>query len=307
MTAREQWDGGEWQEHCRRLLGAKYGENVQFVPDRVGGDGGLEAYRLDSGTVYQCYAPEGALTVQAQTDAQKNKIQRDIFKLVSKPDETVELLGDGYLITRWVLLTPECDDKEILKYARAKSFKTRSGVPRPPWCDQAFEIVVATDRDLFPVELAQLTGPTAIIRLNVPPMTDEDIYASIEEGVAVRLTEKLSVYPPLKADDTVLTSYRSEILYDYLYGKQQLAILEDRYSLAYSAVEQRARTTLRRLTQRLTAGTGDPADLNLLARELATDLMSDVPALARVACDDLAHYYLAAWWIQCPLRFLVAG
>jgi hypothetical protein len=307
MTAREQWDGGEWQEHCRRLLGAKYRENIQFVPDRVRGDGGLEAYRLDCGTVYQCYAPQDSINIQAQTDAQKNKIQTDIHKLVSKPDETVELLGNGYLVTRWVLLTPEYDDKELIKYARAKSLKTRSLVPRPPWCDETFEIVVATDTEQFPIELPQLTAPTDIIRLNVQEMTDEDVYASIEDGVAARLTEKLSVCQPLQADESVLASYRSEILVDYVYGKKQLAILEDKYSLAYSAVDQRARTTLRRLTQRLAAGTGDPADLKLLAHELATDLSLDVPALARVACEDLAHYYMAAWWILCPLRFLAAG
>ena len=73
MTAREQWGGDEWEEHCCLLLGAKYGENIQFVPARTGGDGGLEAYRLDCGTTYQCYAPQDALTVQAQTDAQKRK------------------------------------------------------------------------------------------------------------------------------------------------------------------------------------------------------------------------------------------
>ena len=57
--------------------------------------------------MYQCFAPQDAFTVQAQTDAQKRKIRDDIYKLVSKPEETVELLGEGYRITRWVLLTPE--------------------------------------------------------------------------------------------------------------------------------------------------------------------------------------------------------
>lgn len=307
MTAREQWDGGEWQEHCRRLLGARYGENVQFVPDRVGGDGGLEAYRLDCGTVYQCYAPEDAFTPQAQTDAQKNKIQRDIHKLVDKPDETVALLGNGYLVTRWVLLTPEYDDKELIKYARVKSEKTRSIEPRPAWCGADFQIVVASDKEQFPVELGMLTAPADIIRLNVPEMTDEDVYASVEDGVAARLTQKLNACQSLRVDDTVLTSYRSTILVDYVYGTKQLAILEDKFSLAYAAVDQRARATLRRLPQRLAAGSGDPAGVETLTRGLAADFLMDVPALARVACDDLAHYYVAAWWLQCPLRFLVAG
>jgi hypothetical protein len=307
MTAREQWDGGEWQEHCCRLLGAKYGENIQFVPDRVNGDGGLEAYRLDCGTVYQCYAPEDAFTPQAQTDAQKNKIQRDIHKLVDKSDDTVALLGKGYVVTRWVLLTPEYDDKELIKYARTKSEKTRSVVPRPPWCGADFQVVVATDKEQFPLELGLLTAPADIIRLNVPEVTEEDAYASVEAGLAELLTEKLSVCQSLRADESVLTGYRSTVLLDYVHGTKQLAILEDKYSLAYAAVDQRARATLRRLPQRLAAGSADPAGVEVLTRELATDFLMDVPALARVACDDLAHYYIAAWWLQCPLRFLAAG
>lgn len=302
MTVREQWDGGEWEEHCCRLLGAKFGENIQFVPDRVRGDGGLEAYRLDCGTVYQCYAPEGALTVQAQTDAQKRKIRADIHTLVSKPDETVALLGDGYLVSRWVLLTPEYDDKELIKYARAKSRATRSP-SRPVWCAEDFEIVVASDKGQFSVEMALLLGPASTIRLNLPEITAEDAYASVADGVAAKLTEKLKVNPTLGADEALLADYRSETLIDYVYGKGQLAVLEDRYSAAYAAVAYRARMTLRRLTRRLAAGSGNAADLQALASELSASFASDVPALAAVACEDIAHYYLADWFISCPLRF----
>lgn len=306
MTVREQWDGGEWQEHCRRLLGARYRENIQFVPDRVSGDGGLEAYRLDCGTVYQCYAPKDAFTVEAQTNAQKRKIKDDIYKLVSKPDNTVELIGQGYLITRWVLLTPAYDDKNLIKYARSKSLGTRTMVPRPPWCGDDFEIVVATDTDIFSVEMAQLFGPTNVINLELPDVSAEDAYASVDEGVAARLTEKLRVCPTLQANEADLTDFRSQILIDYIYGKQQLAILEERYGAAFAVVEKRARATHRRLAQRLAAGSGDAADVDRLAGELSNHLHADVPALARMTCDDLAQYYLAYWWIVCPLHFRAA-
>lgn len=307
MTGREEWGGGEWQDRCRRLLGARYGENIQFVPDRVAGDGGLEAYRLDCGAVYQCYAPQDAFTVEAQTNAQKRKIRDDIYKLVSKSDETVALLGQGYLVARWVLLTPDFDDKELVVYARAKSLRTRTAVPRPPWCADDFQIIVATDTDLFSVEMAQLFGPTDVISLDVPDVSAEDAYASVDDGVAAKLTDKLRVCPTLQANEVELTDFRSQILIDYVYGKQQLAVLEDKYGAVFSAVDKRARATLRRLTQRLAAGSGDAADVNVLAGELSAHLHTDVPALARMTCDDLAQYYLADWWMVCPLRFRAVG
>jgi hypothetical protein len=206
-----------------------------------------------------------------------------------------------------VLLTPEYDDKELIKYARTKSLKTRSDIPRAPWCHEKFEIVVSSDKDLFSVEMAQLIGPTDVISLNLPNIAEEDAYASVADGVAAKLTEKLRVCPALRADEADLKGYRSEILVDYVYGKQQLAILEDRYSAAFSVVDRRARATLRRLTHYLAAGSGDVAGLEALAKDLSANFAADVPALARMACEDLAHYYMADWWILCPLRFRAAG
>jgi hypothetical protein len=306
MTAREQWGGGEWEEHCCRLLGIRYGENIQRVPDRVRGDGGLEAYRLDCGTVYQCFAPKDPFNVQAQTAAQKRKIQDDIRTLVSKPQETVAILGEGYLVNRWVLLTPEYDDKELIKYARLKSRSTRSPI-RPVWCAEDFEIVVSSDMYLFSAEMARLGDSTHVIRLNVPPITEDDAYASVEDGVAARLTEKLRKSPALRADDAELRGYRSETLLDYVHGQKQLAILEDKYTAAYAAVSRRALSTHRRLTKRLAGGTGGLADLTTLAHELSAQFATDVPELASIACEELAHYYIAAWWVSCTLRFRAAG
>ena len=306
MTVREQWDGGEWQEHCRMLLGMKYAENIQFIPDRVDGDGGLEAFRLDCCTVYQCYAPKDAFTVEAQTYAQKNKIKRDIYKLVSKPEEVAALLGKGYLIRRWVLLTPEYDDKEIVRYAREKSYKTRFP-SRPKWCDEKFDILVATDRDLLSAQLATLGDSIGAIKLHISEMAEKDAYASIDQGVAAKLTEKLRVSPMLSSNEENLARYRSGTLLDYVYGRSQLEILQDRYSAAYALVDYRARMTLRRLPRRLAAISSDPAGLEALVQELATAFAMDVPALPRMACEDLANYFIAAWWIECPLHFQVAA
>jgi hypothetical protein len=306
MTVREQWDGGEWQEHCCRLLGAKFGEDIQFIPDRVRGDGGLEAYRLDDGTVYQCYAPQNSFSVQAQTDAQKSKIARDIHKLVSKPEDTANLLGESYRIRRWVLLTPSYDDKDLVRFARAKSFQTRMP-PSPAWCHSGFEIVIATDLEHFPVELAKLNGPAQLIRLGSPEVSEQDAYTSVEEGVALRLTEKLRAYQPLAGDETTLGALRSELLVDYVYGGNQLSILEARYSAVFSVVENRARSIQRHLTRRLAVAAGDLTDFDALVKELSTHFSQDIPALAPLACDELAYYYVASWWILCPLYFRSAA
>lgn len=301
---RESWDGGEWQSHCRTLLAMKYGENVQFVPDRDRGDGGLEAYRLDDGVVYQCYAAQDAYDVGALTEAQKRKIRLDVKKLTDDPVKTADIIGRSTLIKRWVLLTPYFDSKELLIYARKKSREVREGNPCPSWCHDEFEIVVASD-DEFSAQKAQLHGPgTAGLELSLPDPAPETV-SSQAPDLASRLHPKLEIDPVLGESPEYLSAYSDELILDYIRGGQQLEVLTLGYSLSAEIVNRRAKATFRSLT-RLAAGspgTG-PEMVTSLTGKLAEDLRSSAPTLSPILCEELARYFVAAWFVECPLRFV---
>jgi hypothetical protein len=300
VAVREQWDGGEWQVHCCTLLGIKHGEDIQFVPDRVRGDGGMEAYRVDDGVVYQCYAPEDAFTISTQTEAQKGKIREDVAKLVGKPAETMALLGDGYKIRRWVLLTPQYDDKELIKYARTKSKRVRDEDPRPPWCHDDFQIMVYNDRELFPAQLAVLNGMgNGDIRIQVeePPASEIELHGRPLEQ---KLRAKLLKHPQLASDADQLDGFCEATLYDYVYGKKQLEILQGRYGLAYELLARRARATFR--TLRRPSLDGSSPEIADLEERLSASFKQDVPSLSQIACDEIARHYISSWLIECPLR-----
>ena len=300
---REAWDGGEWQVHCRRLLAMKYGENVQFVPDRDRGDGGLEAYRLDAGVVYQCYAAQDAYDVPALTDAQKRKIRQDVKKLVDDPVKTANIIGQDTLIERWVLLTPYCDSKELIIYAREKSKEIRSATPCAPWCHPDFQIVVADD-DEFSAQKILLYGNSAIgLELSVSEPGHAEI-ESVANDLALRLLPKLQVDPALASSRESLTRYSDEIILDYVRGGRQLEILEQEYTLVAEVVSRRAKSTLRSLT-RLSLGTpgSGPEMVNSLTDRLESDFHSSAPSLSPLLCEELARHFIAAWFVECPLRF----
>ncbi|MEV6969268.1 hypothetical protein AB0M47_29575 [Hamadaea sp. NPDC051192] len=285
----------------------RYGPDIQFIPDRTNGDGGLEAFRLDDGVVYQCYAPDDAVTISAITEGQKKKIRTDIRKLRVEEAETMRLLGSSYLIRRWVLLTPEYDDKELVKYARYKSAKVRAEAPRSQWCHESFEILVASDREMFAAELAAMgVGARPTINLRVDEPTPEQIEsAAAADEIGLRLREKLMVHPDLAADEEWLTEYSQDTLWEYIYGQAQLEALRDRYSLAFDSVSKRAALVCRGLTRNLGSAASAP-DLDALISTLANGFATDVPALSQIACISLARHYVAVWWIACPLRFRVA-
>jgi hypothetical protein len=283
----------------------KYGNEIQFIPDRDRGDGGLEAYLFD-GTAYQCYAAEDAYSTSDLTDAQKSKIRNDIAKLSKNEKQTKALLGTILLI-RWVLLTPYFDSKTLVEYARMKSDRVRAE-PRPFWCHSEFEIVVSTD-DMFAYEKTKLFDQVnKKLYLDIPHPTDDDLFAAASGGVADILSKKLIQVPSLEADAGRLNAYKSSVLIDYVRGRQQMEKLANDYPLINLAVERRFTSTLIGLSREL-AGTpgGGTVVVETLMRRLASALQGDAPALSPLLCEELARYAIAQWLVDCPLFFPVAA
>jgi len=302
---RDQWDGKEWQEHCRRLLALKDGVEIQFIPDRFRGDGGIEAYCFD-GVGYQCYVPQEAYNTTALTDAQKRKINTDVAKLCDNPDKTKALIGD-VVLRRWVLLTPEFDSRELVEYARMKGEKVRK-IPRPFWCHEDFEIVIHKD-DIFAAEMATLYGQVAGgVYMDLPEPGEDDLFAAAEGGVAERLESKLAAEPALAQDSVALRSYKSMLLRNYVRGRQQLDLLANGYAAMHAAIERRFKSTLNGLPVELlgTPG-GGPVVVQTLLRRLTEDLRHDAPGLEPVLCEELAQYAIAHWFVDCPLYFPVSS
>lgn len=298
---RAQWDGKEWQEHCRLLLALKHGVDIQFIPDRFRGDGGLEAYCFN-GVGYQCYAPQEAYSTTALTDSQKRKINEDIGKLRNNPENTRALIGD-VVLRRWVLLTPEFDSRELVEYARKKSLKIRE-TPRPFWCHQDFEIVIHKD-DIFAAEMAVLYGQLAGgVHLDVPEPGEGALFAAADGGTAQRLEAKLAAEATLASNATALGGYKSMLLRNYVRGRQQLDLLPNSYTSMYVAIERRFKSTLNGLPIELlgTPGAG-PVVIQTLLRRLTEDLQRDAPGLDAVLCEELAQYAIALWFVECPLYF----
>lgn len=303
---REAWDGGEWQTHCRQLLAMRYGEDIQFVPDRDQGDGGLEAYRLDDGIAYQCYAAQDAFDVASLTEAQKRKIRVDIKKLIDNPARTTAIIGENTVLRRWVLLTPAYDSKELVTYARQKSIRTRTA-PCPRWCHETFEIVVSTD-ELFAAERMKLYGPnSASLDLEIPEPTAEEV-AAVATNLDTRLIPKLLRDPGLASSPEDLKRYKDEVILDYIRGDRQRQILETSYTPTFNTIRRRTNSTLRALT-RFTCGSPStgPEMANTLTGRLARELQADAPSLSLVLCEDLARHYVGRWFIECPLRFAPAS
>jgi hypothetical protein len=303
------WDPNEWQAYCIELLTVHYGVRVQIFPDRVNGDGGLEAYVADEGIAFQCYAPESPFGVAEQTAKQKAKIRTDTKKLLDKPDQTQQLIGEKNEIREWVLLTPTFEDKSLVAYAGTRATKVREDAAEQSWCAPEFRISIHDD-SLFAVARAKLTGVQA--NLLVPVSEPVDVANMREVGdVAATLDDTLET--KFGADRSVasrpqlLAQYRDETLADYFRGKVEMARLSREAGSVHQTVVECAEFVFSGLASSIAESDDRPLIVVKLIREqLSALIASRLPHLGSDLCARLARFYVASWWIECPLQFEVA-
>lgn len=141
------YDGSEWEEvidDCYRL---RYQANgYQKIHANFQGDAGIEGY-TKSGIVYQCYCPEKQYTDNELWEKQRDKVSKDIKKLITNGDMLKEL---GVIkIKEWHFVTPEQRDKRLLKHCETKRKEVleKKAQFNLDYIDKDFQILIKVGKD----------------------------------------------------------------------------------------------------------------------------------------------------------------
>jgi hypothetical protein len=282
-----------------------YQVNVQLIPDRTNGDGGLEAYVSYEGIAFQCYAPQDPLTIEQQTTGQKRKVTVDTQKLIDRTAKTVKLIGKGNQIREWVLLTPSFDDKALLEHVNQRADEIRRVAADHDWCHDDFRISVHTDR-LFAAELAALSaskqGLLGIVDSPAASLTTGDAADEGGQSFEQALRDKLEVDPSLRANPKRLEHYIEQTLGAYVSGAVQLDRLARDAPTAHRAILDCAGAVFGSLANAFVES--DVKQL-LVVRGIREDLLKmirvEAPALRQPLAELIANYFIADWWLKCPL------
>jgi hypothetical protein len=279
----------------------RYGVQVQLIPDRTNGDGGLEAYVSAGGIAYQCYAPQDPLSIDAQTTGQKRKIRADTQKLIDRSSNTVKLIGEGNTIKEWVLLTPTFGDKSLVEYAHNRATEIRNVASDHFWCHDEFRISVQTD-GLFAKELAALAsvkrgvlGLSDVSELPAPQLDDGQPFEQT-------LRDKLLVEPALSANTTRLDQYVAETLGSYFRGAVEMERLSRVAPTTFRAIEDCAGIVFEGLAGAFVENDAKQlVVVGSLREDLARKLQVEASGLQPPLAELLARFFVASWWLQCPL------
>lgn len=257
MKYRRAWDGGEWQSYALQLVQLRHGhQNVQSVPDHVGGDAGLEfIYVGGTGgdpTLYQCYAPEEVVDNKKAAIAQRAKAARDLEKLVTNKEKLVKILN-GLSISRWILLCPFLDNKDVIASTRSKAIEIRAA--KLPFLADDFDALVHCQED-FAGEIETLRLQSRMPLALPSQSVNVDIAAVQESKIGKRLDEKLNRGFKASLSPEQINEKRDAYIRAHLHRENLL----DELKLNHPALWDRSIQTLTAEEERL-AAVGASSDL----------------------------------------------
>lgn len=113
-------DGDSWEELCQSCYRIRYqDEHYMEIPAAYKGDAGIEGFTR-TGIVNQCYCPEKEFSDDDLYEHQRDKMSKDIKKLLS-PDYKDRLVNLGVPpIKEWHFVTPFYKDSRIIQHAETK-------------------------------------------------------------------------------------------------------------------------------------------------------------------------------------------
>jgi len=121
-------DGNAWEELCVKCYRIRY-QDSHYTPISAsqGGDGGIEGF-TQCGVVHQCYCPEKNYSDDENYEHLRDKLTRDIGKLLK--NEYIKKLSEWGVptIKEWHFVIPEQSDSRIVRHAETKRKEISSAI-----------------------------------------------------------------------------------------------------------------------------------------------------------------------------------
>jgi hypothetical protein len=297
MTAatRPALEGQDWEDFCVLALEHRHRAGPQFqkVPARFSGDWGLEGFVRDR-SLYQCLGDESGTAYKQRSEAQQNKLHRDIPKLQKNAIAIAQVVGVG--IESYQFLVSELKDKEVVRCAGNWTEKVRDW--KLPFLADHFEIVVK-DIDHFAVEWQIFHGsvrPKLALAATDPEDHDLGIWKAGEPALITTLDSKLnSIAPNAKA-----------VWIDRLVRYRVMQLDRMRALESHPALWQRVReiNEAREVTLDFRSAATDPhRDIQDLAEAHRADLCAELASLSLGDATSLAWGSVGEWLMRCPLKY----
>lgn len=301
-TSLGQMDGNAWQSYCQKLLHMRY-EDYQEVPSRFGGDLGVEGFTC-SGLTFQCYCPDEDPSGKGLYELQRDKVTRDIGKLIRNASKITEL-GAG-IIKEWHFLTPIYNSKDLLSHCRLKEYDVRKKALST--IHSEFRIYIKIEDDYIPErQMFIKTGG-----FKVQPSGEEPAPEELEKWfvsgnkIVLNIKAKLD---KLESPSAKRAGLVRELVTGYIVGQNEIETLNQKFPSIYRSVVQLKSATESQLAIRTLCNTNNQGTvLQEVLKEYEEKLSSDFSeSLSGALITRLSTEAISDWLGRCPLDFYSKG
>ncbi|MDV6230523.1 hypothetical protein [Rhodococcus cercidiphylli] len=292
-------DGTEWQRLCFRMLRQHHGVKLVEVPDRVGGDAGLDAFTTD-GIVYQSYAPEEPLTQKQRYEKQRAKMTTDVGKFITNRAKIEKLFAENVNVKHWVLLVPRIDDRKIIEHAIA-SQTSRLRAEALPYASADIVVTAETADSYADSYLAVVSNRLAELKL--PPPRNAD-FSKIASADFEKMTKKLDKVPEVSQNKAYRDRLLNKLMTSYLASRDQRSWMADHLSELDSDLEdQLSELELIMESEYPLQGDAPGALLSRVMAEARERVTAVAPSMKPLDRANIAQGQVADWLMRCPLDF----
>jgi hypothetical protein len=301
-NSRHIWPPDDWEDYCDELCRERHGSTGYVrVPDRDRGDLGLEGYSIDgSAVIYQCYATD-EVDVGKRYEKQRDKMTKDLGKLVRNADRVAELLGNN-VMKYWALLVPVHDSKDLIAHARGKEQEMRAR--ELPFLADDFKVLIYTEAD-FSAERAVLDRRGIATIPASAPLTDEAAVRSLDELKAAEPDQVRTMAEKLRRAKVVgdIADLRERLLRQVVDADN----IRDHLRISYPSTSERLLTQLEIEERAVLLERGfnqlHQGSVVSVRERLSRRIAEHLPSLVADDADRLAHGQVGRWLLECPLDF----
>lgn len=292
-------EGDQWERYCQILLRMRY-PDYQQVPARFGGDYGIEGFTY-SGLTFQCYCPDEDPSGIDLYKKQRNKITKDVNKLV-KNAAKISNLGAG-TIKEWHFLTPEFNNHNLLSHCRDKECLVKR--MNLATIHNDFRISIKTEDDYIAERQVYIgtSGHRVQPAHDEPNSDDVDKLLATDNQIVRNIKMKLA---KLKGtSENLQENLTRQLVSDYIVGQGELETLNERFPSTYRSILQLKSAKESQLAiQILSSADNHGTILHTILKEYESKLSVEFSgSLSSALIARLSTGAISDWLGRCPLDF----
>jgi hypothetical protein len=305
-TAHGVFNGNSWEDFCQQCFKRKHEvDGYQEMPATFKGDLGIEGYTR-TGILFQCYCPDMEYDPTKLYEAQRDKITKDLNKVIRYEKELKAYLG-ATKVSKWIFVTPGYSNKELVRHCREKAEEFRKLKLN----------ILSDDFDVLVHDIEFFTAEIPIVlsfrqeKLDIDPpvkKSPKEIadWKSKEISLVDNAVRKHGQRVPSKAKnfDGKVNNLTQKSVSDFLNGDAMIRKWAEKYQDQYEKFQKVIDQFEKRVEEKCAVANGDSNKLyDEIEQELRSKIKSSFDFLDETMIDRLTYRVMADWILRCPISF----